>query len=800
MGNIFITRFSFTLLASLLIQASFAATVIGKLQNDIGVAVSGQTLYLSDGKSAITQKSGAFQFEGLLIGNYELKTEVGGQIVLLNVFVISKEDETLDFDIITMARNIQLKEVAITDRYINKQIERMPDVKDNVIYTAKKNEVVRLSTSSANLAQNNSRQLFAKVPGIQIWESDGSGVQMGIAARGLSPNRMWEFNTRQNGYDISSDPFGYPEAYYTPSVESLERIEIIRGAASLQYGPQFGGVVNYIKKRSISGKKFGVESMQTLGNYGMFSSFNAIGGNYKKFSYYANINYRKSNGWRNNNDYTTWNGFVNFGYQFTSKLKVQFEYSYMNQLVHQPGGTTDSLFKIDPKASTRNRNWFELKWNIPAITADYKISEKQHINVKIFGLYGERNSIGFMSAINIPDSINSTTGQYANRQIDIDKYTNWGTEIRYLLSYMSGKQKQYLSMGARYYSGNTDRIRNNNGDNGTEFSLNEPSTTRSRDLNYTTENIAFFAENLFQVHKHLSFTMGIRLEQLKNTSKGISGTTANNQSSTRNFTLLGFGTQYKTSASTNVYANFTQAYRPVLFTDLTLDRPTDSIDANLKDARGYNIDIGYRGNFGNYLNFDLGIFYLDYKNRIGTYLVSNNVNYRTNIGTSVSKGIESYIEFTPTAFLANSKWGNISIFNTTCLMDARYTQWNNTDAKEDLTNKWVENAPQIIIRTGMTYRIKTFSATIQNSYVSETYSDAKNTFAPTANAQNGIIPSYMIWDFSAAIKLGKFVNANAGVNNIANTAYFTRRAGGYPGPGLLPADGRLIYVGLGVKF
>jgi Fe(3+) dicitrate transport protein len=84
--------------------------------------------------------------------------------------------------------------------------------------------------------------------------------------------------------------------------------------------------------------------------------------------------------------------------------------------------------------------------------------------------------------------------------------------------------------------------------------------------------------------------------------------------------------------------------------------------------------------------------------------------------------------------------------------------------------------------------------------VSETYSDAKNTFTPSANAQNGIVPSYMIWDFSAAIKLGRFVNANAGVNNIANSAYFTRRAGGYPGPGLLPADGRLIYVGLGVKF
>jgi Fe(3+) dicitrate transport protein len=80
-----------------------------------------------------------------------------------------------------------------------------------------------LADINANLAANNSRQIFAKVAGLNVWESDGGGVQLGIGARGLSPNRTAEFNTRQNGYDISADALGYPEAYYTPPAEALQK-------------------------------------------------------------------------------------------------------------------------------------------------------------------------------------------------------------------------------------------------------------------------------------------------------------------------------------------------------------------------------------------------------------------------------------------------------------------------------------------------------------------------------------------------------------------------------------------------
>jgi Fe(3+) dicitrate transport protein len=63
------------------------------------------------------------------------------------------------------------------------------------------------------------------------------------------------------------------------------------------------------------------------------------------------------------------------------------------------------------------------------------------------------------------------------------------------------------------------------------------------------------------------------------------------------------------------------AFRPVLFSDLTPPAVTDVIDPNLKDASGFNADLGFRGNFKNYLNFDLSLFYLSYT----TVLVGNTI-------------------------------------------------------------------------------------------------------------------------------------------------------------------------------
>ena len=114
--------------------------------------------------------------------------------------------------------------------------------------------------------------------------------------------------------------------------------------------------------------------------------------------------------------------------------------------------------------------------------------------------------------------------------------------------------------------------------------------------------------------------------------------------------------------------------------------------------------------------------------------------------------------------------------------------------------KKVENAPANIFRGGISAGYKDFLLTGQVSYVGETFSDANNTVTPTANFQNGLIPSYTITDLTATYKFNKGLNLKAGINNLADTHYFTRRAGGYPGPGAMPADGRNFFVSLGAKF
>jgi Fe(3+) dicitrate transport protein len=167
--------------------------------------------------------------------------------LLFKISNLQAQVSTLDAPIDSLQPKF-LPEITIVGSTSKADIQQLPEIVGTTIYAGKKSSLIVVDNVQGNTATNTMRQVVAKVPGIHIWESDGSGIQIGIAARGLSPNRSWEFNVRQNGYDISADPFGYPEAYYNPQLQSVQRIEIIRGQGALQYGPQFGGMINYILK------------------------------------------------------------------------------------------------------------------------------------------------------------------------------------------------------------------------------------------------------------------------------------------------------------------------------------------------------------------------------------------------------------------------------------------------------------------------------------------------------------------------------------------------------------------------
>ena len=709
-----------------------------------------------------------------------------------------------------------LPDITLVGRNTRADIHFLPEIVGTNINAGKKNALIMMDNVQGNVVTNTMRQVMAKVPGIQIWESDPSGVQIGIAARGLSPNRSWEFNMRQNGYDISSDPFGYPEAYYTPQLNSVQRIQVLRGAASLQYGPQFGGMVNFIMKDgSDINKPFQYESQQTGGSYGLFNSYNAVGGETEKTHYYVFWDHRRGDGFRENSGFKVNTGFGSFSWKINKKIKIGLEVTRFNYLSQQPGGLTDVQFEKDAYQSLRSRNWFEVIWNIAALNLDHTFNEKSRLNVKIFAMTGERNSIGFMQAPNINDTVNASTMLYNNRRVDVDQYRNFGSEVRYITDYRIGKQEHSFSAGTRFFIGDTRRFQNGKGDTDFNYNLNvlNPYPT---DLDFRTNNMSLFAENIFRIGKNFSLIPGFRFENIGNKAAGRLNFSGNNelkiteQNRSRKFFLFGAGSEYHIG-QTEIYANYSQAYRPVLFSDLIGNPTTDVIDQNLKDARGYNIDLGYRGRLKDFLFFDISAYWLQYNDRIGLIAQQNPdgsfYNLRTNVGNSRSRGAEILVEFNPIkAWSFSSGFGNITFFASVAYNNAKYlslrviTRQGNTLVETDLKNKRVENAPEQIYRTGATYSRKKITITAQYSHVSDAFSDANNTEIPTANGVTGKIPAYDLLDISGTLKFNERFFMKGGINNLLNEKYFTRRASGYPGPGLMTAESRNFFITAGLKF
>ncbi len=259
--------------------------------------------------------------------------------------------------------------------------------------------------------------------------------------------------------------------------------------------------------------------------------------------------------------------------------------------------------------------------------------------------------------------------------------------------------------------------------------------------------------------------------------------------------MFGIGSEYNTSSNTNIYANICQAYRPIDYSQITGFGITSKIDPNLKDANGINADLGYRGTVKNYLNFDVGLFYLAYNKRIGTVLIDpgtvNEYTLRTNVANSTHKGLESYVEFNFLKYLNNNSIKGLSIFNSLALIDAKYTS-------AEFKGNRVEASAKYINRIGLTYSDKKLSGTVQMNNTGDAFGDATNV-RKSEDPVAGHIPAYTVFDLSATYKMNRYA-LKAGVNNLADKAYFTRRTDEYPGSGIIPSIGRSFYIGVSARF
>ncbi|MBC8155100.1 MAG: DUF2012 domain-containing protein, partial [Bacteroidetes bacterium] len=408
--------------------------------------VAGGTVYLNDGKrSVVTDSAGQFSFQNLPNGRYVLQTTHPDYKAGTVVLTLADQDQRVVISLVS--RTETLNEVVVTDQQADFGFTRMRGVEGMGIYEGKKTEVIIPDQLVANLSTNNARQIYARVAGLNIWENDGAGLQLSIGGRGLDPNRTSNFNVRQNGYDVSADALGYPESYYTPPVEAVGRIQIVRGAASLQYGTQFGGLLNFVMKKPVADRKLEIIARQSVGSFGFYNTFTSLSGTVGKLSYYIFFQYKRGDGWRPNSKFTNYTAYADVDYRLSEKTAIGLDLTQMGYLAQQPGGLTDAQFRENPRQSNRSRNWFQVNWTMPALHLDHKFNALNEFNLRVFGLSASRYSLGFR-----PNRVASVDDN-SERDLIRGNFTNWGAEARYLKRYYAGGQQAVLLVGSRYYHG-----------------------------------------------------------------------------------------------------------------------------------------------------------------------------------------------------------------------------------------------------------------------------------------------------------------------------------------------------------
>lgn len=776
--------------------------VSGTIRFEDKITQSKVSIYDNDkGFLAETDEKGFYSFLTLKKELHLYFVSESGELVEKKISV--EKDMTLE--VVFTPKTQVLSEVVLNAKKTKVfELKRLKDVEGTTINAGRKTEVVLVEQSMANLASNNSRQIYSQVSGLNIYENDDAGIQLHIGGRGLDPNRTSNFNTRQNSYDISPDVLGYPESYYTPPAEALKEIQIIRGASSLQYGTQFGGLINFVIKSPNPTKSLELISRNTIGSNKLFTNFTSLSGTKGKFSYYTFFNFKQGDGFRDNSEFNSKNMFLYLGYQLTDKTSISTEFTYLKYLAQQAGGLSDDMFSKDPLQSNRSRNWFGLDWFLYNLKLKSKLNDHTNFSFNFFGLNAKRNSLGYRS------NRVSQIDPMAERDFISGSFNNFGAEARLLTKYTFLNLNSTFLVGSKFYKSNNSGEQgpgSDDSDANFSYAYSEyPNYSNQSKYTYPNLNYSVFTENIFYLNDKISLTPGIRFEFIQTESDGFyrkinvdaAGNVILNESITdqeirkRSFVLFGVGASYKPFNAIEVYFNASENYRSVTFADISIFNPAYSISPNISDESGSTIDLGVRGNVSQLISYDVNVFNLNYNNRIGFVQKADAFgrvkSERGNVGDAAIYGIESLVDVDLRRVFLMSESFNLNAFVNTSFITSEYT----ASEVPGIRGKKIEFVPEKNLKTGLRFGYNNLMLNFQYTYLSSQFTDASNATVGNLSGVVGEIPAYSVMDLSLSYSYKK-IKGEWGINNLQDNYYFMRRATGYPGPGIIPSAPRTIY-------
>jgi Fe(3+) dicitrate transport protein len=668
------------------------------------------------------------------------------------------------------------------------------------INSGKKTSVIDLD-EFPRINNNNYRQALAKTPGLFISEETSPLVSIGY--RGLDPGRVQFTQVLKDGIPIHADQFGYPEAYYTPSLDTVDRVEFLRGGAALVYGPQPGGSLNFITHRPRTDRPFSFGSSNTFGSDNYYSNFTYADGTSGPLGYYAYYNHRSGEGFRESNSNFDLNAAhlkLVLGAKTDSRFILTIE-GYEEQ--HgEPGGLTFATgpnavnYNANRNATSRFYDQFRLERYFASLVWEKDFSEATKLSLTGWGGYYSRFSSrqrgGGFGTLPTGAAANSTT-------IEDQEFYTQGLEARVRHDYELWGGTHTLAGGIQaYHTASPRQDRRGATANATTGELRN-------DSDRTVFYLPLFLENRFHWGA-LSITPGVRFENIwqrvtenLNRDKEIAGMPLGDQDDYEFVPLFGIGIAYELRRDIEFYTNASQSYRPKIFTQAVPTGGTTVVPTDLRESRATQYDIGFRGDPAWWLSWDVSGFLLDFDDQIGTAgNTLRNVGHARHFGLEAAGELDLFglgdalcarhapptEEGKAAARHLVDDYGSFSLYGNVTLLDAEFVAG-------PFEGKTPRFAPDYLVRGGVIYRYQDrLKVAFLGNFVAGSYAD-------DANTEERFVPAHTVWDLTVEAKVYKeSVTVNAGINNIFDEDYYAR----ITNTGIDPAARRNFYGGVSWKF
>ena len=651
----------------------------------------------------------------------------------------------------------------------------MPPVEGTKIFAGKRTSVIDLD-AFPEVQANNYRQALALTPGLLYEEETNPLVSIGYRGIG-EPHRAQFFQVLKDGIPIHADPFGYPEAYFTPPLEVVDRIEFIRGGGSLMYGPQPAGALNYVTNMPRRDREFGFRTQNTFGTDNYFSTYTSIDGTSGKLGYLGYFNHRESDGFRSaNSDYSIDAGHLKLVYTLSEATRWIFAVDIYEEEHGEPGGLTAAAMSANRDQITRQNDRFWLKRHVGSIEFQHSFSAQTEISIKTWGgYYGRTSRRQTGGGFGVPVPAAGTTS------VQEQEFYTYGIEPRIRHDYSAWSGDHTFTGGAQFYiahSPRTDKL-------GATPTSNDGILLRDTQRNTIYGSI--FAENKFTFGR-LSITPGFRLEMVNQDIVSQDFTTPamieTNNSKLDIQPLVGLGIAYDLGHETELYANVSQSYRTTVFTQ-SLIPGVGGTASDADAALSWSYEIGYRGTPREWIAFDTAFFLIDLDDKYGAAGgLLTNVGRSINYGWDAALQVDIFGAFDACCNQTNlSRLGSLNLFTNVSLLEAEI----DGGLADGNTPQF---APNYLLRTGAIY---SFKDRCKVSFMGTIIDDHSNSDTAVANR---FIPGYMVWDLTAEVKLCENLSLIAGLNNVFNEKYHAR----VRNDGIDPAYGRNFYVGASITY